>query len=269
MSTHLNCKHPDVLAQLKWDKRKPVECEESKSPTQIKGGAIQSSSKRFKMTEHSAQVSWCTDNDENRVKEEIHPTGITEKICAQKNEPTVTYKRKLNHNNSQVVILNASSDKSIYENLVIESDEDEIDDPDNVSQYIETIDYNNIEIGEDGNDIIAEVLEVDVSGTPQSKVELVTEEFATVDESTGVLYDNPVKEEEIPSQSPQKTANISFDTSNKVDADSTEIIQEITKFVIKDIISPNIVNGSGFKELIGFFTHADLPTSIQVRNVVQ
>lgn len=253
LSTHLNCKHPDILAQINSNKGKPCEYKEFEAPIRLKSEYGSSPhAKRSKMTEE-IEVDWYADNDvQNSIKQDAHPTGITEK--------TFRKGKKLTFNRNQLVIVKTGSSKSLDNNLVVESDEIDTD-----NQYIETIDYN-IDMNEDGNEMIAEVLESNPnSSTGQSKDGFLSEEFLNITESNEVLYETSPKEIVISTKFPPKIANKINVKRNKETQDSHEVVLQIKKFLIKDLLPATIVDGSGFKDFIGYFSqNTEVPNSKQV-----
>lgn len=206
------------------------------------------------MTEE-VEVDWYADSDvQSPVKQETHPTGITEKTFTKGKGKQLLFKPE------HLVIVKSSGSKNLESNLVVTSH----DDIDTESQYIETIDMN-IDMNDDGNEIIDEVLETDTAGTSQSKDEFLSEEFLTINESNEVLYDSSTKEIVISTKFPPKIANKIHVKRNKETMDSHEIVQQIKKFLIKDLEKTKIVDGSGFKDLIGFFSqNTEVPNSTEV-----
>lgn len=68
------------------------------------------------------------------------------------------------------------------------------------------------------------------------------EKFLTIKQSNDLIYENQSKEEAISSKH----------LLNKV-VKNDEITEEIKKFLIKDLIHPSIVDGCGFRAMLGFF----------------
>ncbi|XP_031623545.1 uncharacterized protein LOC116340929 [Contarinia nasturtii] len=245
LSTHLRNKHPHILDEIQTNsnKHKINKYEDFKMPVRLNSESESPSlPKRSKTEEY--ENNWYSDNgvDESPQKEEIHPTGIIKK--------TFVKARKLIMESSDMI-----------ENLVIESqDNDDIE-----NQYIETIDYNHI--NDEENETITETLETDCTdstlNTDQSKDDYLTEEFLTIKESHEVIYESPTEGIEIPSKSPPKII------ANKIsDSRNEEITEQIKKFLIKDLIHPSIVDGSGFKDLMGFFD-TDIPNSLQFTEYIE
>lgn len=255
LSTHLNCKHPEVLAQINSSKQKGEEYKEFEVPIRLKSEPPHSPhSKRSKMTEE-VEVNWYADSDSvpSPAKEDVHPTGITEK--------TFVKGKKLTFKRNQLVILKSEGNKDLDSDLVVESH-----DIDGEHQYIETIDYNNIDMNGDGNEIIADELETDhTTDTNPSKDEFLSEEFLTINESNEVLYESSPKEIVITTKLPPKIANKINVKRNKSSHDSQDIVLQIKKFLIKDLLPAAIVDGSGFRDLIAYFVqNTDIPASTQV-----
>ncbi|XP_055299760.1 uncharacterized protein LOC129567157 [Sitodiplosis mosellana] len=260
LSTHLNCKHPDVLAKINSNKQKGEEYKEFEEPIRLKSETGSSPhSKRSKMTEE-IEVNWYADNDsvQSPVKDDSHPTGITEK--------TFVKEKKLTFKPSQLVIIKSDGDKSLESNLVVEPH-----DIDSESQYIETIDYNHIDMTEDGHEVIAEELVTDhTASDSQPKDEFLSEEFLTINESNEVLYDSSTKEIVISTKMPPKIANKINVKRNRSSHDSYEVVLQIKKFLIKDLLPTTIVDGSGFKDLIGYFLqNAEIPGSAQIEKTIE
>lgn len=256
LSTHLNCKHPEILNTLNANKRKPNEHNAEMLETSVEHkierfNETLSPSKRSKMTEEVI-IDWCSDDDVQipaKVDIQVHPTGIIEK--------TFVKDRILKYNRKPVV--ESIIVETMTEPVVIESHDDESD-----NQYIETIDYDDIHIHENDSEFIAEALDTDstVNMSNHSKT-FLSEDFLTMNESNEVL-DSSTKEIVITTKFPPKIANkINVKRNNEKEEDSYEVRQQIKKFLIKDLIPTTIVDGSGFKELMGFLsTH--VPNSLQV-----
>lgn len=258
LSTHLNCKHPEVLAQINSSKRKMGEYKVFEAPIRLKSDCESPPrSKQSKMTE-KVEVDWYADSDvQSPVKEESHPTGITEK--------TYIKGKKLTFKSNQVVIVKRATNKSIKNDLTVESDDIDIE-----NQFIETIDYDNIDLNEDGNEIIAEVLETDATAGPsQSKDEYLSEEFL-INESNEVLYESSPKEIVISTKFPPKIANKINVKRIKEAQDLCELMPLIKKFLIKDFLPITIVDGSGFKDFIGYFLqNTEIPNSSQIEKCIE
>lgn len=250
LSTHLSNKHPELLGEIKT-KREHGNMEEITSP-----------SKRSKLKEDMT-INWNADDDtENSATDhQIHPTGITEKTYVKK-EKTL-YKPKFQFP-EQIVIL--SKPKSEDEHNKNTSNEPESE---SESQYIETIDYDDIHINEDGNEIIAEVLAVTDAITDEntSKNEFLSPEYLSNAENNEVLYEDLPKKMVIPSKLPLK-ANKASGKCKLDDHNPSEVLHKIKNFLIKDLASPSIIDGSGFKEMMKFLApNSDIPTSLLVRIV--
>lgn len=266
LSTHLNCKHPEILSDLNANKQKPAEYKVFATPIRLKRDSSPSpspsTSKRSKMTEEKYEIDWYASDDVScQTKEDAHPTGITDKVCIQGKRST--YKTNMEQINNRVVILKSAE----INDLVIDTDEQ-----DHENQYIETIDYNNIDINEDDHEIISEELETEstVNASSQSKDEFLSGEFLTMNEHNEVLYQDAPKEVVIASKSPPKIAKKIDVNIDKQSHDPLEVLEHIKKFIIKDLVTPKMIDGSGFKELIAFLSQCtDIPTSTQIEKSIE
>lgn len=246
LSTHLHNKHPEVLGEIKT-KRETGHMEELMPP-----------SKRSKLKDEMT-INWNADDEaENSSSErQIHPTGITAKTYVRKEKPI--YKPKFQYPEQIVIVSKSKSDDDHNTNSANEQESE------GESQYIESIDYDDIHINEDGNEIIAEVLAVTDSITDANtpKNEFLSPEYLSNSEKSEILYEEMPQKIVIPSKANKVNTNIKVDEHNP-----SEVPHRIKNFLIKDLVSPSIVDGSGFKEMMTFFApNSDIPTSLQVRVV--
>lgn len=240
LSTHLNNKHPEMLTKIKKHSRTG----ENSMDAPI--------SPKRRATEQMT-VNWYANNDiehsiePNKIQQQQHPTGITSKAYSR--DKKSIYKPKF----------------QITENMDDLTDVPDITEHEHESQFIETIDYADIDIHEEDNEIIAEVLDDDDSATHsnRSKDDFLSAQYMTIDGNNEVMYENARKKTIIATKSPLKTN--SNDNNPTESFDYADIMEQMKKFLIKDLVASNIVDGSGFKEMITFFSHnTDIPDSIQV-----
>lgn len=252
LSAHLTNKHPETLIEIKRDSR--TSANNMDSPI---------SPKRKPKAEMT--VNWYTNDDDvqhsivpNEMQQKQHPTGITQKTYPRSKKSI--YKPKFQVNLDDMNPLDEDEpEKSSFDDIT----EHEHDD-----QFIETIHYDNIDIHEDGNEIIAEVLDSkSVTLSNRSENDFLSTQYITINENNEVLYESSSKKMEGKSTKlPQKLSGSSSSNDHRITAiNSADIIEQIKKFLIKDLIMSSIVDGSGFREMISFLSHnTDVPNSVQV-----
>lgn len=243
LSTHLTNKHPEILTKIKEERRDSIENASIASPISPKRKPKAEMAVNWYQIQHTIEPQ--------NMQQPQHPTGITEKtfIRAKKS----IYKPKFQ----------MTEDIDDLDDEPVKSTFDDIAEHEHENQFIETIDYANIDINEDGNEIIAEVLDAEtVTHSNRQKDDFSLTQYITIGENNEVLYENAPKKFIISTKSPQKTS----DTENRIEIiDSVGIMDQMKKFLIKDLIKPSIVDGSGFKEMITFLSHnTDTPNADQV-----
>lgn len=253
LSTHLNCKHPDVLEQIKLSKKMKSVPKPFQTPIKLKQSQSSPPAKRHK-EQTDEDINWYADSDsEIQTKPEPmpgHSSGLT--VVRQMKTKRAIYKPKFQMTDEFVVL-----ESSEVENIAIEHESD--------NQFIETIDYANKDyMDDDQSEIITEVLETQQR---RSKDEFISEDFLTINEHNEVLYkldEETPKQIVIASKPPPKIAN-KISMKRKVGQDLTEEMKQVKSFLIRDLIPPNIIDGAGFRELISYFSqNADLPNSSEV-----
>lgn len=231
LSTHLKNKHPELLAEMS-NKR-----EATNNPSESESSPMKRSMKE------ETVVNWYSNNEIRCSpiddKGQGHPTGITQK----------SYMR---------------GKKGIYKPKFQLSEEMELEANEHESQYIETIDYANIDINEEGNEIIAEALDTETVNDDKSKDEFLSAQYITINENNEVLYESTPKKVVIATHSPTKGIN-KMNVNHSECHEPAEVMEQIKKFLIKDLMPLSIVDGSGFKEMITFFSQSnDIPSSSEV-----
>lgn len=248
LSTHLSNKHPEILTKIKNARRTSVENTSIDSPI---------SPKRKPKAEMA--INWYT-NDHiqhsivpNKMQQaQQHPTGITQKAYSRAKKSIYKPKFQITED---IDDLDDEPGKSSF---------DDITEHEHENQFIETIDYANIDINEDGNEIIAEVLDTEsVAHSNRPKDEFLSAQYITINENNEVLYESSPKKMIITTKSPQKTSDHDNNCTEVID--SVDIMDQMKKFLIKDLVKPTIVDGTGFKEMITFLSHnTDIPNADQV-----
>lgn len=233
LSTHLTNKHPEILTTVKRER------------TDSSGNTTLESPKRKLKSEMA--VNW--------MQQPQHPTGITQKTFPRAKRSI--YKPKFQ-------ITDALDD---LDDEPVKSAFDDITEHDHENQFIETIDYGNIDI-QDGNEIIAEVLDAESvlpKHTNRQKNDFLSAQYITIGENNEVLYESSPKKLRISTKSPQKSS----ETENRIEIIGfDDIMDQMKKFLIKDLVKPGIVDGSGFKDMISFLSHnTDIPNSVQVNGI--
>lgn len=252
LSTHLNCKHPEVLDEIKSYKRLKNEQKQIETPIKLNKSSSPSPPKRSKIAK---DFDWDSDNDIESRNTVIHNTQVKRAI----------YKPKFQMTNEFVLIESAEPNSTLEENTVMESNEHEHE-----NQYIACSSNNDFNIDDDRTEINPEDLDTNsIVDTNRSKDEYLTEEFLGMNEANEMLF--KLNEEQTPkkivilSKQPPKLANKISMKREKQNQCLTEEMKQIKKFLIKDLVPPSIIDGGGFKELIGFFSpDAVIPSSLEV-----
>lgn len=251
LSTHLTNKHPEVLSKIK---KGPQVVAEDRMDLPV-------SPKRKPKSEMA--VNWYTNDDiqhtvvPNKMQHAQHPTGITQKTYARGKKSI--YKPKFQ-------ITDDIDDLDDDDDDQVKSTFDDITEHEHENQFIETIDYANIDIHEDGNEIIAEVLDAEsVAHSNQPKNDFLSAQYITINENNEVMYEVPPKKmiKISATKSPQKTND---DHNNHIQIiDCVNLMDHMKRFLIKDLVKPSIIDGTGFKEMITFLSHnTDIPDADQV-----
>lgn len=276
LSTHLNCKHPTIYAEFFPNARKKAN-ENKKSKIEANNESASCSSKRLKFSD-DIDVDWYVDEN-TQIEKSIHPTGITIKEIVKQESDTI----ELFIDGDELTKKpNVKKSLGLDENfeLVITSDDNE-----NENQFMETLDYTNkdyIEMVSDNcSDIIIETktLNEDHNVEEVGKDDFLAEEFLTTinDNTNDMDYGETSKKQE---RNTMKSYNVKLKT-NKPENKFSEIEKRIYKksiepkglmlqlkgFLIKDFISPDIVDGEGFKELLNSLANnLVIPRSNEVKN---
>lgn len=260
LSTHLNCKHPEVLEEIKLKRGKIRDRVQIVNPIKLEAHELPSTSKRFRESEDETFNDWLPAG-ESHVQ-----STVTQKPQKKRS----IYKPKFQMSNvyfeSESMEKNSSLDD---ENMAMESNDQEND-----NQYIDAIEYSNEDFNID--DDRHETISVDLATDPntdasRSKDEYLTEEFLAINEPNEIIFhlneEQTEKKNVILSKPPPKIANKLSMKRNKENSGLTEEMKQIKKFLIKDLVPPSIIDGSGFKELISFLSpNAEIPSSYEVRD---
>lgn len=256
LSTHLTNKHPEVITKMKKVPRKATE--------QIDGSV----SPKRKMKAETT-VNWYSNDDDDSMQQhsidpnkmqqrQQHPTGITQKTFARSKKSI--YKPKFQITEEILHDFNGVDEDDDDESGV-KSSFDDITEHEHDDQFqIEAIDYAPIDMHEDGNEII------DEANSNRSKDDFLSTQYITITDNNELVYENSPKKMALSSLSPQKAAGSNTNENNPIKPyDSADIMEQMKKFFVKDLITPTIANGSGFKEMITFFSHSvNIPNSVQV-----
>lgn len=258
LSTHLTNKHPEVLAKIK---------KESQS---VAGKSMDTSESPKRKPKSEMTVNWYTNDDiqhsvvPNKMQHVQHPTGITQKTYTRAKKSIYKPKFQITED-----INDLDEDADDDGDEPMKSTFDDITEHDHENQFIETIDYANIDIHEDGNmdgnEIIAEVLDAEsVVHSNQTKDDFLSAQYITINENNEVLYECPPKKIiKISTKSPQKTNDNDHNRIKIVDC--INLMDHMKKFLVKDLVKPCIIDGTGFKEMITFLSHNnDTPNAEQV-----
>lgn len=253
LSTHLTNKHPEVLTKIKKESQAVAE---NRMDLPI-------SPKRKPKSEMA--VNWYTNDDiqhsvvPNKMQQGHHPTGITQKTYTRG-------KRSIYKPKFQITDDIDDLDDDDDDDDQVKSTFDDITEHEHENQFIETIDYANIDIHEDGNEIIAEVLDVEsVAHSNQPKDDFLSAQYITINENNEVLYESPPKKmiKISTKKSPQKTND--NDSNHIKIIDCVNLMDHMKMFLIKDLVKPCIIDGTGFKEMITFLSqNTDIPNAVQV-----
>lgn len=259
LSTHLNCKHPDVKAEIDAAKRK-------QDDVSLKDILTMSAAKKYK-TKDDMTVNWFVDYDddedvEHRYKgfERKHPTGITDKSAIKSKAYKPKFQTVSISNENILVVKSEGESKTLEVDIEIEPIEHEQDD-----QFMESIDYNNIDINEEGNEMITEILETDSTANPHpSKDDYLSEEFLNINEPHEDLY----QRKEIgrfSSKSSPKPFNKPNLRRDQVIELPSEVTHQVKQFLIQDLVPSHVIDGTGFKELLSFLSpNVLIPSSLEV-----
>lgn len=253
LATHLSHKHPEQYAKLNTKRKlEDTQSDASTAPKQAKD---------------ELSVNWYSNNgvkssmlDEKRL---AHPTGIDHK----------TYVR---------------GKKGIYKPKfqMTEVMEDQTEsEHDSGNEFIETVHSfmnSDIDMAESGSELI-EVLQTEPTESPtRSKDEFISAQYITIDANNQVFYEGSPKKVLITTKSqlgescsskstlsklPSTSTNTRIANTSKVESrDSDDVLRQIKRFLIKDIVSTDIVDGTGFREMITSFTQNDeIPSSSEVK----
>lgn len=243
LSTHLTNKHPEIWTKIKNGARRAEEIDAPISPKR---------KMKTEMTEN--WYSNDDDDDDMQQQQQPHPTGITLTTFPRSKKPVYKSKFQITED---IDDFNEDDD----DDEPVKSSFDDITEHEHADQFqIETIDYATI----DGNEIIDEVLVTESAAhSNRSKHDFLSPQYITINGNNEMLYESSPKKLIISSPSLHKPSG---NENNHIEPfDFTEIMEQMKKFLIRDLITPSIVNGSGFKEMITFFSHSvDIPDSVQV-----
>lgn len=242
LASHLSHKHPEKYTEL--TKKRKLSDVNTESSCQ---------------TNPSKDVNWYSNQgvksstlDGSKLN---HPTGINNKTYVEGRKGI--YKPKFQIiEDIQYQTNNAETNENNSENEFIETDHDFIN--------------SDIDITVGGNEIISEVLDTDTELTTNSssnRDEFISAQYITIDPSSENLYDSTPRKILVQTKSTTSVTDTPC-KSEIIQHDSAEITNQIKRFLIKDIVSSKIVDGTGFKEMINYFSpYCDVPSSTEVTKI--
>lgn len=264
LSTHLHCKHPTIYAGFNTNAQKKgaSKVEEAEPSDEVE-------SKRVRRSEDT-NVDWYV--DENTQIEIKHPTGIRAKDTIkhlntslgmfddEQTKPTSKKKSMILDENFELVITSDVADRD--------------------NQFIETLDYNSKDYMDMVNDNCDDMLRdpanlVEVSdGGDTDKNGFLANEFLKSLTGSNTFEENNADKHSIKlnvvrvKAANSLNANSSTDNCRKwlnKDKSKSDITGQLKNFIVKDIVSPTILDGVGFKELIHTLaSDAIIPKSAEV-----
>lgn len=283
LQTHLNAKHPDIVKKFFPNEKATNDCENGavqrkRSLVTIAATSAVSAIMPAKMPSTSTSAATIISADDiksKRIKIEI-PTSKTEwenGVCVR----TIPPQQHPTGISMKATVLNTADDctESYDENLKyidrVESDEfiDELDGQN--TEYIE-VNSEQYEIddeaeqsheGEDGNRIDYttenQCYSIEIESVPHVDHKPDDEDGdASGGENYKILVSNDNKRAGAKLKSPRKVHMLS--SRNIIN-----IEEDLTAFIIKDILSPDILDGTGFRNLISkLYGSIDIPTAAEV-----
>lgn len=245
LATHLNHKHPELYAEL--NKKRKLGDTKSDASTPVK------------QMKEDLSVNWYANNGVKSsmldVKRLAHPTGINHKTYVKGKKGI--YKPKFQ-------ITEDMEDQ-------MESDTNEHDSGNEFIETVQSFMNSDLDMTESGSEIIiTEGLHTEsTAGPSRSKDQFISAQYITIDADNQVLYESSPKKIII-STKPPPTSTITRNANvPKVLApDPDDVLCQIKRFLIKDIVSTNIVDGTGFREMITSLTQIqndDIPSSVEVQ----
>lgn len=154
----------------------------------------------------------------NKPQQAQHLTGIKQKTFIRGAKKSI-YKPKFQMTEDMDDLDDGDDDEDNDE--PVKSTFDEITEHEHENQFIETIDYANIDIHDDGDEIIAEVLEAEsvAHSSQQSKDDFLSAQYITVNENNQVFFESPPNKmiKISTTKSPQKTSDNGNSHTNVID----------------------------------------------------
>lgn len=269
LSTHLHCKHPTIYAEFNANAQKKGAPKEETEPND------EVQSKRVKRGD-DINVDWYV--DENTQIEQIkHPTGIRAK-------------ESIKHLNASLGMFDDERTKQMGTKKSMILDENfelvitsEVSDRDN--QFIETLDYNSKDyldmVNDNCDDMLRDpenLVEVSDGGDTGKNGFLANEFLKSLTHTTGTntfeeaqAHRNSIKINVVSVKAPTLLkANSSTENIRKrlsEDKSNTDITGQLKSFIVKDIASPAVLDGVGFKELIQTLAgNSAIPTASEVNS---
>lgn len=262
LSTHLHCKHPSIYAEFAPKKSKlenHTNDDEEPTPT-----------KRATMDE-DINVDWYVDEN-TQIERNAHPTGIRTK------EAIKTINGTLNmFNDGRPKSTGIKKSMTLDENfeLVITSQV-----TDTANDFIETLDYNSKDylelVNENCEDMMVVeaghlVAEPDDDDTGKGEF-LARDFFESFTDNTSNATFEPTNVDKSPAKSSvlkvravdvlQSPRPKHTEKRRLIPAEAIDIAGYLKRFLVTDIVSPSILNGIGFKELIqSLASNVQIPTS--------
>lgn len=237
LSTHLNCKHPEVLAEFQGDGKKSSDSKkiriESNEGSPTKRIRIES---KF---DNDIDTDWYIEN-ETTNESTLHPTGISAKEFVQ------------NKNMENVIELYIDNERKSKTKKSIQIDESYAlvispDEPDGENQLIETLSYDHKEFGDSSAEDISHKGDY-----------LAEDDFLTDinEENVQNVYEEP------------KNSNVMILKNDKSDmkvVEPSKIMDALKSFLVKDLITPDVIGGTGFRALLhSLSSNVEIPKIAQV-----
>lgn len=274
LSTHLNAKHADILTNCL-----AVGTKVKREKSAVMNSFVLSE-KRLKTDDSMNNGdSWSEQENKNRKLKVEHPTGISIKeVISQGNESDASgnesesaelEQRCLSQTctlNSQMTSKSVSNQFNDNIKYIITTNEDEL---------IESINscYNNknlIELINDDSEIITDTqsLSDETHPNPLNLTEEYLTTISTVDDETpneaidyeidteqsnsykGQDVEMSLEELERPSGSHRHKRQTNTTAVKVYSSNYSNIIDEVKSFLIKDLMRPSVINGSGFQQLV-------------------
>lgn len=268
LSTHLHCKHPSVYAKLY-----PTAHKRAKHKTEHRPDA-QECGVPVKRCKTDDDVDWHVD-EHTQIDQSTHPTGIRVKEAVRRADSAV---RVLQDEHAKPPGIKKSMTLDENFELVITAE-----DADNDSPFIETLDYNEKDymelVNDDCGDMMSDAEHLAEDSADAEKSEFLVDELlaSPADQTCNGAYE---RQAEVPDKTASKcgllrvkvdavlqATNCKPSETEKTIRDTTAATtDQLKRFIVRDIVSPSMLDGAGFRELIKSLARsANMPTATEAR----